>query len=291
MFRRRKIWFNTIPPFSATDAGIMDLLPSLDLLAMLFGVGLVAGFVDAIAGGGGLLTVPALLWAGLSPAQALATNKLQSCFGSFSATLKFVRGGEVDPRTMGRMIACTFVGAAAGATLVQMLDPSFLRNVIPVLLVGIALYLLVSPKAGDIDAHRRVSENVFALLIGGGVGFYDGFFGPGTGTFFAIGFVALLGFNLRRATAHTKILNFTSNVAALLFFLLGGQIQWAIGIAMGAGQFLGAQAGAHLVIRNGARIVRPMLVVASLAITAKIVMTDDGNPLRHLVMTVLGLLP
>lgn len=260
----------------------MDLLPSLDLLAALFGVGLVAGFVDAIAGGGGLLTVPALLWAGLSPAQALATNKLQSSFGSFSATLKFVRNGEADPRAMLRMIVCTFAGAGAGAILVQLLDPSFLRDIIPVLLVGIAVYLLFSPKAGDIDAHRRVSENTFALTAGVGVGFYDGFFGPGTGTFFAIAFVALLGFNLRRATAHTKVLNLTSNLAALLFFLIGGQIQWAIGLAMGVGQYLGAQAGAHLVIRNGARIVRPMLVVASLAITAKIVMTDDGNLLRRL---------
>ncbi|WP_051340103.1 TSUP family transporter [Azospirillum halopraeferens] len=266
----------------------MDLL-SVDLLAALFAVGLVAGFVDAIAGGGGLLTIPALLWAGLTPAQALATNKLQSSFGSFSATLRFVRGGEVSPRAMVRMIVCTFAGAAAGAIAVQMLAADFLRDVIPLLLVGIAVYLLVSPKAGDIDAHRRISDPAFALTVGIGVGFYDGFFGPGTGTFFAIGFVSLLGYNLRKATAHTKVLNFTSNAAALLFFLVGGQIQWIIGLTMGVGQYLGAQLGAHMVIRNGARIVRPMLVVASLAITARLVWTDEENLLRRAALSVIDL--
>ena len=265
----------------------MDLF-SVEMLAALLAVGMLAGFVDAIAGGGGLLTVPALLWAGLSPAEALATNKLQSSFGSFSAALKFTRGGEVKPRDMAAMIACTFAGAALGAVIVQMLDPGFMRNVIPVLLVGIAIYLLVSPKAGDLDARQRIGERAFALLAGTGIGFYDGFFGPGTGTFFAIAFVSLLGYNLRKATAHTKVLNFTSNIAALLFFLLGGHIVWAVGLVMGVGQYLGAQLGAHMVIRNGAAIVRPMLVVASLAITAKLVWTDEHGIIRNAIATVTG---
>lgn len=267
----------------------MDIL-SPDLLAILFAVAILAGFVDSIAGGGGLLTVPALLWAGLSPVEAIATNKVQSTFGSFSASLRFVRSGEVDPRRMAPLIGCTFAGAAGGALLVQAIDSDFLRDVIPVLLVGIALYLLVFPKAGDLDARRRIGEIPFAMLAGFGIGFYDGFFGPGTGTFFAIAFVSLQGFNLRKATAHTKIANFTSNIAGLLFFLLGGHIGWIIGIAMGVGQFLGAQAGAHLVIRNGARIVRPMLVVASIAITARLVWTDPDNLLRGAVAHLVGLL-
>ena len=252
----------------------------LDTLALLAAAGLLAGFVDSIAGGGGLLTVPALLWAGLTPAQALATNKLQSCFGSFSATLKFIRSGELDPRIMKTMIVCTFVGACLGALLVQAINPEFLRSAIPVMLVGIAVWLLVQPKAGEIDAHQRIGTTAFALTAAAGIGFYDGVFGPGTGTFFAIAFVSLLGFNLKKATAHTKALNFTSNVAALLMFLAGGQIVWTVGLAMGAGQYIGAQIGAHLVVRNGAKLVRPVLVAASLAITAKIVITDENNLLR-----------
>ncbi|MBV5335923.1 TSUP family transporter, partial [bacterium] len=220
----------------------------LDVLAVLTAVGLVAGFVDSIAGGGGLLTVPALLWAGLSPAQALATNKLQSSFGSFSAAFRFVVSGDVAPRAILPMVACTFVGACAGALLVQAINPEFLRDVIP----------------GDVDAHRRIGVTAFSVVVGGGVGFYDGVFGPGTGTFFAIAFVSLLGFNLKKATAHTKVLNFTSNIASLLMFLAGGQIVWTVGLAMGAGQYLGAWLGAHMVIRNGPRLVRPLLVAASI---------------------------
>lgn len=258
----------------------MDLLTP-ELLGTLFAVGLLAGFVDSIAGGGGLLTLPALLAIGLPPAETLATSKVQSSFGALSATIKFVRRGEVNPRSMLPMIACTFVGAAAGAVVVQILDSSFLRDVIPLLLIGIAIYLLVSPKAGDLDAHQRIGEHAFALTIGTGIGFYDGFFGPGTGTFFAIAFVSLLGHNLRKATAHTKVLNLTSNIAALIFFILGGHVVWTIGLLMGVGQYLGAQFGAHMVIRNGAKLVRPMLVTASIAITAKLVWSDEHNILRE----------
>jgi len=260
-----------------------------ELLAALFGVSLIAGFVDSIAGGGGLLTVPALLWAGLPPAAAIATNKLQASFGSFSATVRFVREGEVDPRAMKGMIACALVGGLAGAAVLQVVDAAILADAIPFLLVGIALYLLLSPKAGDIDAHRRLGEGAFALLVCTGIGFYDGIFGPGTGTFFAMAFVALAGFNLRRATAHTKVLNFTSNIASLLGFLAGGAIVWSIGLTMAVGAYAGAQLGAHMVIRNGARLVRPMLVVASLAITAKLVWSDADHPMRHALAWVAGL--
>lgn len=256
---------------------------SFELLGLLAATGLAAGFIDSIAGGGGLLTVPALLWAGLTPAQALATNKLQSSFGSFSATVKFLRSGALDLRSMRVMIVCTFVGAAAGAATVQSVNPDFLRDAIPLMLIGICVWLLVQPKAGELDAHQRIGTVAFAASAGTAIGFYDGFFGPGTGTFFAIAFVSLLGFNLTKATAHTKALNFTSNVAALLMFLAGGQIVWTYGLAMGAGQYVGAQIGAHLVVRNGAKLVRPVLVLASLAITAKIVMTDDDNVLRNLI--------
>lgn len=255
----------------------------LDMLALLALAGLVAGFVDSIAGGGGLLTVPALLWAGLTPAQALATNKLQSSFGSFSAALKFARSGQLDLASIRPMIVCTFIGAAAGALAVQAIDPDFLRDAIPVMLIAIAVWLLLSPKAGELDAHQRISAGAFAVTAGTAVGFYDGFFGPGTGTFFAIAFVSLLGFNLKKATAHTKALNFTSNFASLLMFLAGGQIVWTVGLAMGAGQYLGAHLGAHLVVRNGARLVRPVLVVASIAITVKIALADDDNLLRNIV--------
>lgn len=251
----------------------MDLL-SPEIVVFLFLVGTVAGFVDSVAGGGGLICLPALLWTGLPPAQALATNKLQGSFGTFSAALAFVRKGHVSLKDMRRLIAFTFVGSAAGTIAVQFSDAAFLNDVMPWLLVAVALYFLLSPRVGDLDAHKRMDERLFALVFGLGLGFYDGFFGPGTGSFFAIAYVALLGHNLRKATAHTKVANFTSNIASLAFFILGGQVVWSIGLVMAAGQFIGARFGSHQVITRGARLVRPLLVVVSLAMTARLMLAE-----------------
>jgi uncharacterized membrane protein YfcA len=240
------------------------------LFLLLFALALTAGLIDAIAGGGGLITVPALLWAGLSPVEALATNKAQGVFGTLAATANFLRLGTIDVRAATFAMVCTFIGAAAGATAVQFLGGDLLARLVPLLLIGFALYFLVSPRVSDIDSHRRIGDAAFALLIGSSVGFYDGFFGPGTGTFFTMGYVALLGYGLRRATAHAKLLNFISNLAALLFFIGGGQVVWGIAMAMAAGQLAGGWIGAHLVVRHGTRLIRPVLVVASLAVSLKL---------------------
>jgi uncharacterized membrane protein YfcA len=243
---------------------------AIDTAAVLFVVALIAGLVDSIAGGGGLIAMPALLWAGLAPVEALATNKAQGVVGTATATANFVHKGAIDLPRAAFAILCTFLGAACGTLLVQKLGGELLEWLIPVLLVAFAVYFLLSPRVSDLDSHRRFGEGAFALTVGAGVGFYDGFFGPGTGTFFAMGYVALLGYNLRRATAHTKLLNFTSNLAALLFFLPGGHIVWGFGLPMAAGQLLGAWIGSHLVLRHGTRLVRPVLVAASLAVSLKL---------------------
>ncbi len=248
------------------------MVESLDIAAILFLVALLAGFVDSIAGGGGLIAIPALLWAGLSPVETLATNKAQAVFGSGTAAANFVHKGAVDLSGAALSVICTFIGAAAGAVMVQGLDSAFLERLIPVLLIGFALYFLFSPRVSDLDSHQRLAHPWFALLVGTGVGFYDGFFGPGTGTFFAMGYVSLLGFSLTRATAHTKLLNFTSNLAALLFFIPGGHVIWSMGLLMGAGQLIGAWIGSHMVMRHGAGLVRPVLVVVSIAVSIKLLL-------------------
>ncbi|EIC20850.1 TSUP family transporter [Thiorhodovibrio frisius] len=242
----------------------------LEVAPLLVVLAFVSGAIDAIAGGGGLLTIPALLWAGLPPVAVLATNKAQAVFGSFAATVHFARRGMVKPLHAWRAVLATFIGAGAGALLVQYLASDLLEQLIPVLLIGFALYFGLSPRVADIDSRQRLGATAFALLIGLGVGFYDGFFGPGTGTFFAAAYVALLGYNLRRATAHAKLLNFTSNLAALLFFAAGGHVVWTLGLLMAGGQLLGGWLGAHLVLRHGARLVRPVLVAVSLVISVKL---------------------
>ena len=241
-----------------------------DTLALLVAVATAAGLVDAIAGGGGLLTLPALLWAGLPPLPALATNKLQGSFGTATASLNYVHKGELDPRGLTRAVAWTFAGSASGTLAVQHLASAWLEHLVPLLLIGFSVYFLSSPRIGDEDARQRIPPALFGLLVGFSVGFYDGFFGPGTGTFFAAGFVLLLGWNLRRATAGTKLLNLTSNVASLLFFAAGGQVVWVLGLAMGLGQVAGAWLGSHLVVRHGSLIVRPLLVLVSVAVSLKL---------------------
>lgn len=241
-----------------------------EVLVVLAAVATAAGFVDSIAGGGGLLTVPALLAAGLAPTAALATNKLQSSFGAFSAALNYTRRGAVRPRDLGPAVAATFVGAALGTILVQQVDTDALETVLPYLLLALAAYVLLGPRIGDVEARPRVSARGFAASAAPGIGFYDGFFGPGTGSFFAVAFVSLRGMELTRATAHTKVLNLTSNVAALLFFVLGGKPVWVVGLAMAAGQFLGARLGSSLVLARGAGLVRPVLAFVTIAISIRL---------------------
>lgn len=255
----------------------MDILPSLtainfDLFLMLFGVALLAGCIDAIAGGGGLLTIPALLWAGLSPLQALATNKLQASFGSFTATWNYSRQGLIKPSEHRMAIILSFLGAISGAWTVQKIDPAFLAQLIPILLIAFALYFMFSPKLGEQERAQRISKNAFAATAGFGIGFYDGFFGPGTGTFFVIAFVTLLGYSLPKATAGTKLLNFTSNIASLILFAFSGHILWLLGLTMGVGQIIGSFIGSKLAIRHGVQLIRPLLVIVSLLVSLRLLL-------------------
>lgn len=242
---------------------------SLELFAILFILALLAGFIDAIAGGGGLLTIPALMMAGLPPAVALGTNKLQACGGSFSASLYFLRQRAVNLKEIGIVIAMTFLGATIGSILIQWLDASIIKKALPFLVLAVGLYFLFTPKLGDEDGKQRISYSTFALTAGLTIGFYDGFFGPGTGSMFSLACVLLLGFHLTKATAHAKVLNFTSNFASLIFFIIGGHIVWSIGLTMMMGQFIGANLGAKMVLGKGKVLIRPMVVLMSLLMTIK----------------------
>lgn len=229
-----------------------------------------AGFVDSIAGGGGLITIPALLSCGLPPSLALGTNKLQASFGSGSAAWHYAQAGAVSLPDCRRGFLITVAGAALGAWCVQQVDPQFLRRAIPALLIGVALYMLLRPQLGDQDVQPRMKRGWFDLTFGLTIGFYDGFFGPGTGTFWAMAYVLGLGFHLTRATGHTKVMNFASNVSSLAVFLAGGQVLFLAGGMMGVGQWLGARLGARMVIARGAGFIRPVFVMVAVALAAKV---------------------
>ena len=241
----------------------------LDLWAypLLFAAGFFAGLVDSIAGGGGIISLPILLNLGLSPQLALGTNKFQSSFGSVAASWQYARRGLVALRACRFGILTTLVGALLGAFAVQHVSARVLERIIPVLLGAIVVYLVLQPKIGLEDRPPRMATTWFYALFGLGLGFYDGFFGPGTGSFWAVAFVWLLGYDLTRATAHTKVMNATSNVASLALFAAAGLVHLGAGLAMAAGQVLGARLGAGLVVRRGSRFVRPaFLVMAALTI-------------------------
>ena len=235
----------------------------------LTAVAVLTGFIDAIAGGGGLIMMPALLFAGVPPLQALGTNKLQSMFGTMTALGNYARSGLIEWRRNLPTVGIVFIGAAAGCLVVQRIETRLLSLIIPVLLMAVALYVLLSPRMGDEDAHHRVSSRGYAP-VGGAIGFYDGFFGPGTGTFFTTTLVALRGYGLTKATALTKLFNFTSNVASVILFALGGEVLWLLGLCMAAGAMLGGWLGSHTAMKFGASLIRPLLVAISLAMTARL---------------------
>ena len=237
---------------------------------LLFLAGLSAGFIDSIAGGGGLISLPTLLWAGLPPHLALGTNKMQSTFGTLLAVRRYAQAGLVQWAQVRLAVAVTFVAALLGTLAVTQVSPDLLKKLVPWLLLGIAAYALVSPRFGQQAARARFSPTVFACLGGSVLGFYDGFMGPGTGTFWTVACLSLLGLNLIHATAYTKVVNLTSNLASVSVFIWAAQVRYDIAAVMIAGQLIGARLGTGLVIRHGAPFIRVMFLLVVFALVVKL---------------------
>ncbi len=234
-----------------------------ELVLLLMGAAFIAGFVDSIAGGGGLITLPALLLAGVPPITALATNKVQGLFGAGMAAVNYARAGQVDLNQQRMPALISGTAAFAGALLAASLPTEIIRAGLPILLIAIALFFALKPGLDDQDRHQRLSPALFMATLVPLIGFYDGLLGPGTGAFFMLGFVTLAGYGILRATAHTKFLNFASNIGALAAFALVASPLWIIGLAMGAAQAAGAWTGSHLATRIGARLIKPVLVISA----------------------------
>lgn len=253
------------------------MILSFDTTILLMLVAFVAGAIDAIAGGGGLLTIPALLATGIPPVAALATNKLQSSFGTGGAVFAFARKGLIDFRRFAVPAVSSCVGSALGAFILSRIDPHVLAGLIPFLLIAMAAYFLFAPPMHEEDRHVRAGRGLL-VMVALVIGCYDGFFGPGTGSFLTTALVALFGLGLTRAVAHAKLLNLASNVAALVVLLAGGHVIWMLGLAMALASIAGGQVGAYAALRFGGRAVRPILIVMCLALTAKL-LADPANPL------------
>ena len=245
---------------------------SFELLALLSLVAILAGFIDAIAGGGGLLTIPALLFTGMSPVQAIATNKLQACFGSFTATRFFIKQKLVSPKKQVWGILAAAIGAAIGAMAIQLFDSQILITLLPFALILIAVYLVIAKNFGESSDEPKLDEKKFNASFISGIGFYDGFFGPGTGTFFTLSYCKMRAMNLIQATAHAKLMNFTTNIVSLMIFILSDQIIWQIGLAMAVGQIIGARIGAATAIKQGTNFIRYMTVAVCIAMSISLLL-------------------
>ena len=236
-------------------------------IALLSAVAFFGGTVDAIAGGGGLFTIPALLAVGIPPHLALGTNKGQSTFGSIAAIVRYRHAGLIDGRTARISFPLAVVGAAAGAALALYLSPGVLRPIMMLLLIVVAILIAtnrIRPRESAGPVGRLAAEIVAAIALA--VGFYDGFFGPGTGTFAIAAFVTLVHLPLGRATAEAKVLNFASNFAAMIIFARAGSVLWSAAVPMAVAQIFGGFLGAHLVVRGGDRYVRGSLVIVAVAV-------------------------
>jgi uncharacterized protein len=230
-------------------------------LFILFFTGLMAGTVDAIAGGGGLISLPMLLSVGVPPHIALGTNKLQSVFGTAIATHSYYRHGWLQKHDLIHGLLYSFFGAILGANTSQFINADLLKKIIPILLFCVLVYTLFSPKLSEIDKRPKMNKPMFFILFGLLLGFYDGFLGPGTGAFWVFALIFFLGFSMTKATAYTKAFNLNTNIAALICFALGNHVDYQIGFCMAAGQIIGGKIGAHLAIKKGAKLIRPVFIV------------------------------
>ncbi|MFT0520657.1 TSUP family transporter [Pseudomonas faucium] len=246
-------------------------------LLTLATIALLAGFFDAIAGGGGLVTLPALFIVGIDPLAAMATNKFQASSASVSAVLAFARKRMIDWRAGWPMAVLSFIGGVAGALSISLLDRAVLEVSAPILLIAVAAYFALCPKLADHERKQRISVLCFTLLVAPAIGFYDGIFGPGTGSFFMVAFTLLLGQHLMQAICSSKLLNASCNLGALSVFAFGGAIIWPLALAMALCAIIGAQLGARCALYFGPRLVKPLLITVCCLMALKLLL-DNGHP-------------
>lgn len=251
----------------------MDFAASPEILALLFFAAFGAGFIDTLAGGGGLITIPALLLANVPPVFTLGTNKLQGSAGSMMASIMMLKKGLIDIRSIYKGFIASFIGSAIGAYAIQQIDMENLRIVIPILLVCIALYFLFSPQSHMEQRPPKISDGTYNKTFAPLVGFYDGFLGPGTGSFFCATGILTRGYDIIKATAIAKPLNFASNLGGLAVFIMGGKILWLVGGVMIIGQMAGAYLGSHVMVSKGKRLIRPLIVTVCCGMLIKYLTT------------------
>lgn len=253
--------------------GLLPADADAGVLALLLVAAFAAGWIDAVVGGGGLLQLPALLLVpGITPVQALATNKLASVFGTATSSIAYARRVRPSPRTVLPMAGVALVGAFGGASLAAFLPTQVFKPIILLALLVVGLVTLLKPSLGEVSRlrHRGAAHLAVSGAIGVSIGFYDGLLGPGTGTFLVISLVGVLGYDFLRATATAKVVNFATNLGALLFFIPLGAVLWPLGLAMGIANIGGSLLGSRMAIARGSRFVRVLFLAVVGVLTIKL---------------------
>jgi uncharacterized membrane protein YfcA len=239
---------------------------------IILGLGMfAAGFIDSIAGGGGLISVPALMMTGMPPHLVLGTNKMVGSLSSFTSSYEFFKSNKLNKELLKLMIPFAFIGAVIGVITVQYISPKILEILIPFMILAVAIYTIISKEVGMVNGYTEMNRKntIMGRILTSALGFYDGFFGPGTGTFFMFGLVKIFKFDFTVATANTKVLNFTSGFAALLTFIFNGQVNLKYGAISALFIIAGAKVGSKMAIKNGAKFIKPIFVSMSIVMVFK----------------------
>jgi uncharacterized membrane protein YfcA len=232
-----------------------------------------AGFVDAAAGGGGIISLPAYIFAGVPIHVAYGTNKFANCIGTLVASIKFFKSGNIKIKSALFSALGALIGSWFGTQLVLILDEKYLQYCLIIILPIVAVFLLINRSLGSQRSKKEISNKktyLVATIIGILIGAYDGFFGPGTGTFLVLAFTSFLHFDLITASGNAKIVNLASNFAALIAYILGGKVFFAVGIPAAICAVLGNYLGAHFAIKNGTKVIKPVIVLVIVLLFSKV---------------------
>ena len=243
---------------------------SIDVILFLVFSGFIAAFIDSVVGGGGLISLPALLLTGLPPTLALGTNKLASFMCSSTSTISFLRSGKIDLHIIKYLFPLSFIGSVLGVITVQQIPSQFLKPMVVVMLLVVTVYTFTRKEWGDTSTYQGMTKKIAYLsgIAAFSIGFYDGFFGPGAGSFFIFSFL-MVGFDFLVAAGNAKALNLASNIAAMITFIYFDSVNYYYAIPMGLSMILGAIVGSHIAIKKGAAYVRPLFLFMSVLLISK----------------------
>jgi uncharacterized protein len=246
----------------------LDLDPSI--IVFLLCLGFFAAFIDSVVGGGGLIMLPGLLFLGVPPTTALATNKLAGSIGSFTSTIMFLRSGNIEFKKLSKVFPLVVIGSILGAWTVHLINPELLKPLMLCMLALVLVYTLVKKDFGTISAIKHLTKGKMVLFIGALIliGFYDGFLGPGTGSFFIFAFL-LVGYDFVRAAGNAKLLNFGSNIGALVLFIILGYVNFTYGLILGAAQIVGSIVGSRFAMKKGTTYVRYLFIIVTVLLLVK----------------------